>query len=446
MIKHPLWFLSVAIFWLVAVPAYSEGPQLQPALTLDNCFELAAKGNYDLRRAKEQIERAHGVTMQLRAGLIPHIVASADVSQIDNSRLESFNGQSFGSEKSWNADLQVEQNVFAGGGIWAGFQGKRFEERAAKNEMEMVLRDVGYGIVERFYGVLLARAQEKVNQELVSLLDEELVSEKRKRDVGSVSDFNVLRAEVELANSKAPLIRAQNNSRISIDELRRVLGLGAASHETLDVAGELVFQDFDLVLEQALERAKSNRPELQRLKNLVEAARYGVRISQAGYLPAISVYAGYGAQKSMFSNDFSDHLDGWAMGARANWSIFDGLAREGKVAEANSNLRNAKLTLEQAELDVAIDVRKALSSLHEAKELVKASHKVVEQGREGLRLARARFDVGAGTQLDVLDTQVALTQARTNEVQALHDYIIARARVERAVGDSPSGFGSVSVQ
>ena len=144
--------------------------------------------------------------------------------------------------------------------------------------------------------------------------------------------------------------------------------------------------------------------------------------------------AGYLVAKSTETNDLGTTRDGWTAGVQGNWAIFDGRATAGRVAQARSRLEQSKLSTAEQELGVDVEVRRAHSTLQEAIELVTASKAVVGQAEESVRLAQARFDAGTATQLDVLTSQVALTDARTNEVQSLYNHTIALASVRRAIG------------
>jgi outer membrane protein TolC len=129
------------------------------------------------------------------------------------------------------------------------------------------------------------------------------------------------------------------------------------------------------------------------------------------------------------------------VGLQSSWSIFDGRATAGRVRQARSLVEQARLSYSSQELAIDVEVRQALSSLEEAAELVAASKKTVGQADEALRLANARYHAGTATQLDVLTSQVALTQARTNELQANYTYLVASAAMRKAVGRSDALVG-----
>jgi OMF family outer membrane factor len=117
-----------------------------------------------------------------------------------------------------------------------------------------------------------------------------------------------------------------------------------------------------------------------------------------------------------------------------NWNIFDGLATHGNVLQANAQFAHAKTDLADQSRQIELAVRTAFSDFIEAKEVLQSQEKVQEEADEALREAKARADAGTGTQLDVLDAENSLTQARNTQVQAQHDYSTARAKLQRAIG------------
>jgi outer membrane protein TolC len=156
--------------------------------------------------------------------------------------------------------------------------------------------------------------------------------------------------------------------------------------------------------------------------------------ARAGYKPSVQVFAGYGWRNSQFTTDLSHDVEGWNAGAQLSWNIFDGMLTRGKITQARALHEKSKTEIDDTGRRIELEVRTAYSFFVEAREVLESQKKVQEQAEEALRLARARADAGTGTQLDVLDAQTALTEARTTQVQALHDYTVARARLERAIG------------
>jgi len=289
-----------------------------------------------------------------------------------------------------------------------------------------------------FLEVLLAREQIKVQESNLELLRAQLRTVSDRYQAGTVSSFEKLRAEVAVANAQVPLITARNGLRLAGESLRLALGLVAAPgapRPDLEVSGTLTFtpQAFDRAA--ALDAARAQRPDLQRLAKLAGAREEGITTARAGLYPNVAAFGGWTLRKGPTSQ-FGDSNHGWLFGVQSQWDIFDGRATRGREAQARSALNQTRLLLAEAELAVDVEVSRAHSGWQQASELADASARVVEQATEAVRLANARYEAGSGTQLDVLSAQVELTTARTNQIQAFYQYNVAVAALRKAMGQA----------
>ncbi|HEY4302584.1 MAG TPA: TolC family protein, partial [Candidatus Didemnitutus sp.] len=284
------------------------------------------------------------------------------------------------------------------------------------------------------------RERIKVQEQNVELLQRQFQDVKNRFDAGTVSNFEVLRAEVALANAQPALITARNDFRLSVEELRQSLGFVSTSQENVakipEFIGSLDFKPASFDLVSALATAREKRPDLQRLEKLQSSAEQGVFVSRAAYYPDLSVFGSYGWAKAPISVPGRSELDGWTVGLESQWNIFDGRATEGRVAQSKSLLEQSKLSTAETMLAVDVDVRRSISSFQQANELAEASMKVVTQAEESVRLANARFSAGTATQLDVFQAETDLTTARLNQLQAYYSYNIAVATVRKAIGET----------
>lgn len=192
-------------------------------------------------------------------------------------------------------------------------------------------------------------------------------------------------------------------------------------------------QIFDL--QASFDAARAKRPDLERIVRLTSAREEAVTSARSNSLPNVSGFGGLAMRKGP-TNNFGDSNSGWLLGVQSQWAIFDGRATKGRVAQAKSLLEQTRLTLTEAQLAVDVEVRRAHSQWQQATELAEASARVVEQATEAVRLANARYNAGTGTQLDVLQAQVDLTTARTNQIQAYYGYNVAVASLRKATGQA----------
>jgi outer membrane protein len=406
--------------------------------TLERALDQALKTNFQLRAAREEMRRQHNVYVEARADLLPQVTGTGRYTQVDEKKLPDFGGAPVGPEKSWAARVEATQSLFVGGKDVAEAMRERNLRRAAVHAVESVVNDVVFQVHRQFYQVLLNKARVAVREQAVALLEKELESEKKKLQAGIVSSFNVLRAEVALANAQTPYIQARDEYKLSLEEFRRLLGLARAAGKTpaaLELDGELKAVPVEPDLEAAIDKALRDRPELKQLEKEYKAGRRDVWSARSEFLPDVKAFAAYEEMTSPFGTDVNETIDGWEAGVRGEWKVFGGFSTLGRAGQAKAGRNLARISLEEARLVVEIEARRAHSSLVESVALVEASEKAVEQAEESLRLAQSRFDAGVATQLDLLDSQVALTEARTNRVQALYQFNVALAGHRRATAE-----------
>ncbi len=430
---------------LAAALLLSAGPTLRAAdavpavpdtLDLETAVKYAVEHSFAIQQARERIREQEGLIVSVKAQTLPTVSLDTSYSRNDPELGVGVPA----SYQSWLIALDVRQTLYAGGAISAAIDAQRFTRESALLDLRASINQALLAVRTKFYAVLFAREQIKVQEQSVALLQEQLKDAQNRRSAGTVSDFEVLRAEVELANAQPPLISARNNYRLAIDELRQTLGYDNRTPENLkkipEFTGTLEAKPATYDLQAALDNARANRPELQRLAKIEQARDAAVRNARAGYRPNLSLVGGYELKKLGASNSFGDSPTGWTVGVQGTWAIFDGKLTDGKVAQAKSQLAQARLTRAEQTLAVEVEVRRALSSLQEATELVDAAKQVVRQAEEALRLATVRNSAGTATQLDVLSTQVALTQARNNRLSADYRQAVALATLRTALGEA----------
>ena len=422
----------------VAMSAWAQpetvDPELPDTLDLETALEFALDNNLSILQAREQIREQDGLITEVRSVLVPNISMSASYTVLDDDLVGIDQD-----DESWAVSIGARQTLYGGGGLRAAVRAQRSLEEAAVFQLESIVNSVILDVTVRFYDVLLARDSIEVEEQNVELLEEQLQNVRNRFEAGTVSQFEVLQAEVTLANAQPALIRAKNNFRVAADELRRATGYINISPNNLtrvpEFIGDLVYMPVDADLVPALEAALSNRPELKSLENLLTANTERVAIARSDRRPDIALVGSYDVRRSgEASGTFDDPDHGWIVGIQSSWNIWDGNATRGRIVQARSQVRQAELSLEQSQLDIEVEVRRALSGLQEADELAQAAAKVIDQAEEALRLAQVRYDSGTSTYLDLLQAQVALTQARNNQLRANYSHQVARAQLDRATG------------
>ncbi len=444
-IRH--YTLGIVIFaTLIRAPHLLAGepasaPPPPESFTLEQCLETALKRNPAILKSQEDLKRTYGVIVETRSEALPQVRATGQMDVIDENFIDTFPGMIGGpadnQKMPWEVGIQISQLVYSGGRVNAALRAARITDQIAKESFHRVVSNTILEVRTVFYRILLARAQIHVHEQSIQLLENQLKDVTARFEAGTVPRFNVLRAEVELANARPPLIRAQNNYRLAREAMARLLAFDSkpqTAFSNIQFEGALRHEQREVDLKSALAQAVERRPELRLARHQAALRRENITVAKSGYQPDLSVYAGYGARNSRFGDQLDDTTHGWFVGARATWNIFDGQLTRGKVQQAQAEFSQAEIEAEDIRRVIELEVRQAYSDYVQALELLEAQKRVIEQAEESLRLAEARFQAGAGTQLDVLSARTALTEAQSNEILALHEYNLALAALDRATG------------
>lgn len=428
--------LALVLAFSLVSPLHAKAPlQLPTPLTLDDALTYSLAHNPQLRVVKEQLREQQGVLVQTTAKMLPSIVAEAQGAEYQYADLPTAGGSTAGGKKNWSADVTLTQTLFNGGGVLNNARSSLANAQAAKARVTSAIESTVFTLKQAFYSVLVGRQIIGVHEENLQVLEEQLKNVQARKQAGVASEFEVLQAQVAVANERPQLIRARNDYRVAAEALRAVLG--APSAESLapeNVQGELKPEELNVQLEALLESAELHRADILASKKDAQAASLSAWAAGADYLPKVSAFAGYDWNKNALTTDLGTYEDGWAVGVKATWTLFNGFEREGKVYSALARRRQALARELQTHLGVSVEVRQAFSAFEQAKEILISAQTVVDQARESLRMAKARYAAGSSTQLDVLSAQSALSQARLTLLQAQLDDIVAVARLEQATG------------
>jgi outer membrane protein TolC len=252
--------------------------------------------------------------------------------------------------------------------------------------------------------------------------------------VGSGTRADVLKAKVRHSNTKLDLIRARNQVELAREELIALLNLDDYTGLGVDTSLVMSMDVPDPGSEVSF--AMGNRSDLRGLRAYLDGADAGVRVAQSGWLPTFGANFGYywsdrqmAENLNFFSNEYS-----WNVTAYMRLNVFDRFWTSANVKTAKADYRISEYQLEKSKLNAVKEIKSLIIVINEAIEREAVATETVEQAREDVRLAEERHRVGAGTMLDTIAAEVALTQAKADVIGAKCDYLIAIADLDRATG------------
>jgi len=438
--KYVLQILAVIVVGSLVFDCFSQeneaGNVEKKILTLEDCLKISREENLNVLRAREELERTKGVVKEGYSGAFPKIDATGSYTRIDESSIQEFEGIRFGSDEIYSASFGLTQKLYAGGKVGAGIRAAKLADSLSRTSLITTERQVDFEVKQAFYLALLTRDLIDVQVETVNLFSENLKNVEAKREEGQVSDYEVLRAKVALSNIQPDLIRARNNNRLALDNLKQILNLPLDN--LIEVQGELGMEEMSFVLGRLVETAMANRSEIVEQEITIKLREQNLRLAKSGKKPEVSFTGNYAGETQIFGeSDPSDLLWGWRAGIVFTMPLFDGFETKGRVIQRIAELKQSKIDLEATKKKIELDVRQAYFKFNEAVEVLESQRKNTEQAEESVRQSRVLADLGQVTQFDLRDAQLELRTARTNLESALYEYDVAIARLENAIGYNP---------
>ncbi len=281
-----------------------------------------------------------------------------------------------------------------------------------------------------YFGYLAAQRAQKVQEETVRQNQDLLKQAQGFYKVGLKAKFDVTQAEANLYQAEANLIQAKNNVQLAQVTLTTALGLKTWPFAQVEDVLEVTTQPRSL--EELKSKALERRPEILKNRQLQEFNRAAVNVAWAGYFPVLTSNAAYGWQST--TQPFSNLPSNWYVGAAVTVPIFEGLNTAYTLNQNKAQLRSSVENYEVLRLNVTKEVNQAYLNVKTGWELIRATKKALEASRENLRLAWGRYQTGVGTVIEFTTAQVQFSQADLNFVQALYNYRVYEAQLDKAIG------------
>jgi outer membrane protein len=424
--------LSIVIFLasLSSLPCLAEETK---ELTLEKSIEIAFERNRQILAAKERLGIAKGELIVARAGFLPALSLGANYLRLGEGQKISVGGGSevvVRGQDTYMATATIEQPIFTWGRIKNSYRQASSNQRISEEDYRKERNLLRFNVTESFYNLILAGELLNLSQESYAQMERHLRQVEKRYEDGLASKFDLLRARVELANLKPQLIRSRNSLTLAENRFKSLLGF--PSQREVKPQGELKYQPTEIELSQAISEALKNRPEVISLKEQENIALAEARLASASNKPLLSAIYNYEFQKPYHWKD--EWGKEWNAMVVLQFPIFSGFSTRGKVLQSTSQLREVKYNSQHKNEEIELEVRETYLSLRQEEETIISQRENVTQAEEAMSIAEKRYTSGLITNLEFMDTQLAVTQAKTAHLQALANYLIAKAKLTKAMG------------
>lgn len=421
-------------------------------IELNKVVEMALSNNYEIQISKTGLEKAKATVEEAKAAKNPTVKYSW---QAGRAKIKYPSEQELQLGKQINRQLkkmhidpifpeeqkniignQYNQNITVVWPLWTGgmaenaIDAAKYAENVSRTDVYQKEADIKLQATEAYYGYLKTLNMVDVSNKAVENLSEHAKNVKLQYDAGIVAKLDVLSSEVSLANAKENNISAKNYKDVAEANLNNVMNI---SMNTKLIAKNKDFPEpeINLTMEDAIKSAEKYRWELIKAEDAIKISKSQLGMNKAGNMPVIAVGGAFDWTGAALSNFDKDN---WKVFGTVNWNLWDGGSTFAKVKKAKASVKEAQQVFNQAKNKIKLEVKKNYLDVFAAKAKIQTAKATVAQAEQAYKIAVIRYRSGVGTNLDVLDGQLALDKAKINYINAMYDYNVGLAKLERAMG------------
>jgi len=423
-----------SVFAFTFVIALSAAPSAHAdTLTVDDVVARALHNHPAVQRALEDAQAAEARVGQSKSALYPAVDGVANYARIGPTPSIPFGNEVFELAPADNYDLHV-------GAHYTLYDFKRTDTQvslsqsratASAEAVDAARSNLAYQAMRTFYGILFSQESIDVqNQQIAALNEHHDVAQKRVQ-TGAATNLDVLTTDVRVAAAQAQLVDLQSMLDKQKTALRELLGLPAAA--PIALRGDFSRTPVPLNEDSLITLAYRQRTELQLARDAENSARIQQRLASLGDLPALSAFASWG-----YKNGYEPHLhewvSNWVAGGQLSVPIFEGKRKDFQKQEADANLRSQQANTSNLQRQIQSETDRAVTDVKAAQSKLQISQVGIERAQAAVRVARAAYQFGTITNVDLLDAETSLSQANLIQLQALYSYELSRFALDQATG------------
>ncbi|WP_303309470.1 TolC family protein [Hymenobacter sp. BT730] len=413
-----------------------QGSVLSDSLTLDGTIRSVLDANPAITSLEEEVNAATSRVQQTRGGFLPQVTGTATYTRIDPvvklQLAPDAPAFQLAPNNNYDAHITLQYGLLDFGKKEASYNLAESRRLTAQDQIAVTRRDLAYAAAQAYYNILFVRESIKVqDQQIASLRQHEREMEKRVEG-GVSTKFDVTTTQVRITQAENVKIDLQNQLRNQQVQLARLLH--KPEYLEVPVRGTLAYQPQAVDVEAALARATETRPEIKMARDAENTAAMNLKFIERSNKPVLGVGAQLGGKNGYLPNleQFRPNSVGVV---QLSVPIYDGNKNKNQRVEAQANIRGAQARTQDAQEQVRADVRQAANNLQSSTARYNNAVVQINQASDALTRAKARYRYDVGTNLDVLDAETSLAQARLARLQAIYNYTQGQYQLKRATGE-----------
>ncbi|MEO0109436.1 MAG: TolC family protein [candidate division WOR-3 bacterium] len=422
--KKRFFLLKKALFLFTTFSFISLGAE---TLTLDECIAWAKANNLQLLVSRMAVERARKDLTLARADYYPTLGLSSSYRYSSSSAPEERDWLSSG-RGSFATGLSLQYPLYKGGAIRTGEKIAEIKLKIAEENYRQTENEVIYSLKQVFFKILQMAEQISLMEEVLKRRQENLILIRLNYNVGRENEPDVKQAAANLEETEYEYLKAQKNLSLAKKELAQILNRPGEEIEIFYEDREKSFPSLDSLLKEA----EARRPEMIVAQKNREIAQNQVKLAKSAYFPTLSFSSSYGWQGSKIT----DQKDNWGLGVNLSLPLFNGFATKAKVAEAKISLKQEDWQMSNLRLKIRQEVEEAYTNWQLSEKNVAVRKKMLAVVRSAYQLTKLQYEQGRTTYFFLQQKEGELTQAENNYLNALYNFRLAIATLEKVLGRS----------
>ena len=440
MIRRRTWFALAIVLMLSIRFTDAEEPDVgvdfSRPLTLEQCIKLALEKSSDMRNARLDFAIQDLRVENARAQFLPDVLLGG---RYGISEMADFGFK----RANYALDVTGRYTLWDHGQRTATYSQAKETRNATENRNERIKQGLIFQITQAYYDVLKSQELVKVSKEILARSQENTAATKVHVQVGNLIPADIATSQVREANDELSLLSNENDLKIALATLPRLMGMKPDTVIILAEDADYVqYRDrgkievTEMAVEEAIQLAYENRPEFKELNSLLAQREADMKLATLGRLPQLDADFNYSINLDDYLHEREDFTQfrSWDFTTRLNFPIFDGGVTKRLVQEVSILLSQIREDAQDLERSIALEARQAYLNLKRAERALDISGTQVRNAELSLEVIRGRFQQELAFLLELLDAQTEYAQVVTNQVRSFYDYKIAQSALQRAMG------------
>lgn len=460
--KIPILILLIVLQGVIGISSLYSRETLK--LTLEEAIKIAIEKNPQTKIAKMELTKANAAVKEAFGYALPTVDLSASFSHFlsvpkmpfpdfeallnnytykvlvdeqliteDQAKYRDMKDvlQSFTLKNNYEAKLQVTQILF-NSAVFRGIGASEIYRQAAEVNLKSTAAKTILDVQKAFYGILLAKEMNQIAVSSLENIENHVKSARAMFAQGLASEFNVMQAEVQLENFRPMVIASENALKNAKEGLKLVLGV--EENIDIDAQGKLEFTDnIGNDLQGLIELARSNNLDVKGLSKKADVDEAFIDLDLSEYWPSIVAFGNLSLNGASNTFDFMNYNSSM-VGVSFSINLFNGNRTRQKVQQSTINMLQTREQVNNLKDFVALRMKDMFNELEQVRQTLAAQERNVELAQKSYSIAEVRYREGTGTQLELMNAELQLRQARANRLQSVYSFITAKSDIENLTG------------